>query len=294
MIVFVFLGVVGITLLLSRVMLRCLTIHRSSIAIQSSVSNARYTELGMNEHSAQTIATDMTLVVVALLATTLIVVVPTWKRFETYWKETPIESWRRIIIASAICVGLSVLLIVAGYVSLLISVDTWYYAMPDVVLLIALVLTIPVYFYVLPRWLLRELLRTHSIVVRARRIGANSTPGRWTATVPNYFYVIARRSWRGLRHFKKSGKSQPDISKEVGTVSALGCFVITIYLTLFIAMASIPIAVGVNIEGQPQQDDFEYSRAMIVAMPYTLASGLMWLGFSYYQELRQGKPVSKE
>ena len=248
----------------------------------------------MNEHSAQTIATDMTLVVVALLATTLIAVVPTWKRFEAYWNETPIESWRRIITASAICVGLSVLLIVAGYISLLISVDRWFYVLPDVVLLIALVLTIPFYFYVIPRWILRELRRAYSIVERARRIGATSTSGHWIATAPNYFYAIARRSWRGLRHFKKRGKSQPDISKEVGTVSALGCFVITIFLTLFIAMASIPIAVGVNIGGQPQQDDFEFSRAMIVAMPYTLASGLVWLGFSYFQELRQGKPVSKE
>ena len=276
-------------------MLLCLTIHRSSIAIQSLVSDVRYAEPEMNEHSAQTIATDMTLVVVALLATTLIVVVPTWKRFKTYWKDTPIESWRRTIIASGICVGLSVLLIVGGCVSLLISVDTWYYEMPDVVLLIALVLTIPVYFYVIPRWMWRELRRTHLIIVRAREATSTSVSGSWIATAPIYPYMIVRRTWRGLRHFRKRPrKDQPDISKEVGTVSALGCFVITIFLTLFIAMASIPIAVGVNIGGQPQQDDFEFSRAMIVAMPYTLASGLMWLGFSYFQELRQGKPVSEE
>ena len=248
----------------------------------------------MNEHSAQTIATDMTLVVVALLAATLIVMVPTWKRFEAYWKETPIESWRRVIIASGFCVGLSVLNIVAGYVSLLISLDTWYYHLPDVFLLIVLVLTIPVYFFVIPRWVLQELWRAYSIAARARTNGATSTSGRWVAIMLIFFYTVVRRSWSGLRHFKWRRKSQPNISKEVGTVSALGCFVITISLTLFIAMASIPIAVGVNIGGQPQQDDFEYSRAMIVAMPYTLASGLVWLGFSFFEELRQSKPVSKD
>lgn len=248
----------------------------------------------MNEHSAQTIAADMTLVVVTLLAATLIVIVPTWKRFETYWKETPIESWRRIGIASAMCVGLSVLLIVGGYISLLISPDTWYYHMPDVVFLILLVLTIPVYLFILPRWMWRELRRTHLITIRTREAVYTSVSSSWTATVPIYTYTIARRTWRGVRHFgKKSRKNQPDISKEVGTVSALCCFVITIYLTLFIAMASIPIAVGVSIGGQPQQDDFEYSRAMIVAMPYTLASGLMWLGFSYFEELRQSTRYSR-
>ena len=39
----------------------------------------------MSVHSAQTIAANMTLIVVALLAVTLVVVVPTWKRFQEYF-----------------------------------------------------------------------------------------------------------------------------------------------------------------------------------------------------------------
>ena len=63
----------------------------------------------MNEHSAQTVAANMTLIVVTLLAATLIVVVPTWKRFLFFLEHTPAESRRTALQFSAVLIGLPVL-----------------------------------------------------------------------------------------------------------------------------------------------------------------------------------------
>lgn len=197
---------------------------------------------------AQTISTNITLIVVALLATTLVVLVPTWNRFMTYRKQTPAESFRRGVIApSGILVGIPLLFIAAVNFSLLISVETWYYELPYIWLLMLAALTVPSCLYLLFQWIWRVIRRN---------------PGR-------------------------TESKQPDFTKEIGTASALGCFCITTLLALFITIAAVPVAIGVSIGGQSQQDDFEFARALFICIPLTLASGISCLGFSYIAELRE-------
>lgn len=245
----------------------------------------------MSVHSAQTIAANMTLIVVAILAATLIVMVPTWKRLMGYWNHTPPKPWRRIMLGSSFLVGPPMLLVLAGIISLWISTDTWYYEFRYVLILMLLALSLPIYFYVVPRWLLRELSYTKAMSTRAYRFGCAPSLG----PVGIYFYVLFRRLWRGLRRRGgASRKERPDLAQEIGTLSALGCFAQTIVLSLAITMAAIPSAIGVDIGGQPREENFEFARAMILVMPILLACGLGCLGHSYFEELRQGVPGSKE
>ena len=244
----------------------------------------------MSVHSAQTIAANMTLIVVALLAVTLIVIVPTWKRFLAYWNETPPKPWRRIFLGSILLVGWPVLFLFAALISLWISTDTWYLEFRYVLILMLLALSLPIYFYIIPRWLFRELSRTKNISARLHNVGHVLSLGFGGI----YFSVLFRRLWRGLRHPKSSSRRRPDISKEIGTLAALACFLETIVLTLAITMAAVPIAIGVDIGGQPQEENFEFARAMIIVMPITLACGLGCLALSYFEEFRQRVAASKE
>ena len=246
----------------------------------------------MNEHSAQTVATNMTLMVVTLLAATLIVVVPAWKRFLNFLDHTPSESRRAILQFSAVLIGPPVLSALAAYFSLLVSSEFWFYYLPDVFVLMVLALSLPVFLFLIPRWLLRELRLTMLISMRSCRIGGTSLLGRFLITM--FLLTLGRRVWRGIRHIKTARKgNQRDPSKEAGAVGALGCFVLTILLGLFVAMAAIKVAIGVNIGGQSQQEDFEFARAMIISMLTTFSYGLACLGISYYAELRERTPGSK-
>ena len=88
-------------------------------------------------------------------------------------------------------------------------------------------------------------------------------------------------------------RRQPDLSKEIGTLAALSCFAETIFLCLLITMAAIPVAIGVDLGGQPQEENFEFARAMIVVMPSIFACGLGCLALSYFGGLGQRLPGSK-
>ena len=245
----------------------------------------------MSVHPAQTIAADMTLIVVAILAATLIVIVPTWKRFIGYWNDKSPRPWRRIMLGSSFLAAPPVLLILAGLVSLWISTDTWHYKFRYVVILMILGLSLPVYFYVIPRWFFREMIYTWAISAKAYRFGSALPFG----SVRIYIFVLFRRSWRGLRRRGGSkNRNAPNLSKEIGALAALACFVETILLTLVIAMAAIPIAIGVDLGGQPPEENFEFARAMMIVMPTVFVCGLGCLGFSYFAELERGVPSSKE
>ena len=246
----------------------------------------------MSVHSTQTIAANMTLIVVALLAATLIVMVPTWRRFLDYWSHSPPKPWRKIMSGSGFLMLPPVLLIVAGIISLWISTDTWYYEFRYVLILMMLTLSLPIYFYVLPRWLLRELLYTKTMSKRAHKSGCVAPFG----LVGMCIFVLIRRSRCGLGRrgvARTRTRRQPDFSKEIGTLAAMGCLAETILLSLAITMAAIPVAIGVDLGGQRQEENFEFARAMIVVMPSTFACGLGYLGLSYFAELGQGLPGSK-
>ena len=47
----------------------------------------------LDEATIRTIASDIVLIAIGILAATLIVVVPAWKRFLIYWEQTPKEVW---------------------------------------------------------------------------------------------------------------------------------------------------------------------------------------------------------
>ena len=245
----------------------------------------------MSVHSAQTIAANITLIVVALLAATLIVLIPTWKRFMVYWNTTPPKPWRRIMLGSGLLVTPPMLLLLAGLISLWISTDTWHYEFRYVVILIILALSLPVYFYLIPRWLLRELSYIWTVSARASRFGTVVPFG----AVGVYFFLLCRRSWRGLRHpGGAKSRNTPNLSKEIGVLAALACFLETIFLTLLIVMAAIPIAIGVDLGGQPPEENFEFARAMMIVMPTVFACGLGCLGLSYFAELESRVPDAEE
>ena len=245
----------------------------------------------MNVHPAQTIAANMTLIVVTILAATLIVMVPTWKRFLVYWNHTSPKPWRRIMLGSGILVAPPMLLLLAGLISLWISTDTWHYEFRYVVILIILALSLPVYFYLIPRWLLRELSYVRSVSARASGFGSAQPFG----SVGIYFFVLFRRSWRGLRHRGGAkNRNTPNLSKEIGVLAALACFLETVLLALLIVMAAIPIAIGVDLGGQPPEEGFEFARAMMIVMPAVFACGLGCLGLSYFAELERRVPGSQE
>ena len=199
----------------------------------------------MNAQSAQIIALNITLIAVSLLATTLIVLVPTWKRFSDCWSRASIESRRTIFKGSIVPVMIPLVLVMSGLISLLISTEAWHLAMPNVAFLVILSLILPAGLYMI--------------------------------------YTITWKKLRGTKDVTKKG--QPDLSKEIGVASALVCFLFTIFLTSTIAISAIPLAVDVAIGGYPQEDDFEYARAMIITTPFMIYAGLIFLGASYWAEL---------
>lgn len=247
----------------------------------------------MPELSDQTVSINMILIVVGLIATTLIVLVPTWNRFLTIWNSTPPQAKRQTFQVSGIMVTPPVLYFIAGLISLMISHDTWYYELPSVIFLIMAAISLPIYFYLLPRWIWRRLRRTQLVSVRVGR--ARFAPPLGIPFVALFFLVLSRRMARGFgRARKRRRRTQPDLTKEIGTLSALGCFILAIVLSLYIIMAAIPIAIDVNVGGRSQKDDFEFARAMIMVMPFTLACGLGYLGLSYFVELSQSNENSNE
>ena len=217
--------------------------------------------------------------------------VPTWKRFLAYWTQTPSKPWRRIMLGSGFLVAPPMLLLLAGLISLWISTDTWHYEFRYVAILIILALSLPVYFYLIPRWLLRELAYIRAVSARASRLG-NALPFGSSGIC---IFLLFRRSWRGLRHpGGAKNRNTPNLSKEIGVLAALACFLETIFLSLLIVMAAIPIAIGVDLGGQPPVENFEFARAMMIVMPTIFACGLGCLGFSYFAELERRVPDSQE
>ena len=200
----------------------------------------------MNE-SAQTIASNMTFVTVSLLATTLVVLVPTWKRFRDSWNHVTAESKQAILKGSAIPIAIPLGLLVGASISVTIFPRTWDLQLPSVILLVFAALTIPVYLYVIPRAIWKK--------VTATNWGPKPKP--------------------------------PNVSKEIAATSALACFLIAIVMALIIVMLAIPLAINVQLGGNPQPDNFEAARALTVVLPLTLACGLGWLGMSYGLEFSE-------
>ena len=202
----------------------------------------------MNEQSAQIIAANITLITVSLLATTLVVLFPTWRRFQGYWTEAAKESRLMTVKGSIVPVSLPLLAVTSGGISVLVSAETWYLTLPNVGFLLMLALVVPVGVYGI--------------------------------------YAFCRHQW----FTRKAEKETVEISeyasfKAIGVTSALCCFLMAVLISNFTVMAATPVAIGVAIGGFPQDDDFEFARAMLVSTPFTIFCGLLLLGFSYLVEL---------
>ena len=201
----------------------------------------------MNEPSTSIIATNITLVTVSLLATSLVVVYPTWKRFRRFWMRASKDSLKTVLNVCVVSVGLPAVIVASGMVSLAMSPTQWHLEWPYVTVLVLLALTLPVVLYGI--W-------------------------HWIRTKP--------RNQREVNPLELN-----PLPPEIGAASALGSFLIVIVIALTIITAAVPSAIEVDIGGDPKPEDFEYARAMILVMPLVLLNGFAWLGFSFVMELLQ-------
>ncbi len=201
----------------------------------------------MGEPSTSIIATNITLVTVSLLATSLVVILPTWKRFRSFWMRASKESLKVVVDVCVVSVGLPAVFVASGMIALAMSPSEWHLEWPYVTVLVLLALTLPMVLYAI--W---------------QRI---------------------RKKPRNQRAVKKHELNP--LPLEIGTASALGSFLIVIVIALTIIIAAVPSAIEIDIGGDPKPEDFEYARAMILVMPVVLLNGLAWLGFGFVMELLQ-------
>lgn len=210
----------------------------------------------MIEPSPHAIASSITLITVSLLATTLIVLFPTWRRFQAFWEQASTES-RRITFGWSFVLALfPVLIVAAAWISVLVSTKTWYMELPNVgiILTLSLILLGGVY----------------------------------------QIFVVCRRKWRERKGTKEEiPPLQPELLKEIAVTSALCYFLIAIMIMSFAVMSATPVAIDVAIGGFPHDDDFEFARAMLVVTPSIIFFGLFLLGSSFWAEIYYGTSNSK-
>ena len=210
----------------------------------------------MTDQSVQLIASHITLLSVSLLATALIVLFPTWRRFQKLWTQAPIECKRLIVRGSLVPVGIPVVVLMAALISLWAYPKTWYLEMPYVLLLLLFALTLPFYVIAVPRWVWRKFKKVNQT--------DNIAPA----------------------------EDLTGIYEGIGATSALVCFLFVIFLTLVTISASTPLMIDVQVGGHSQKDDYEAARAFITIAPFMLTAGMGWLGFSFGVEFFQATKTS--
>ena len=114
------------------------------VAQMNTVERSRQIETDVQ--TIRTIASDIILIAVGLLAATLIVIFPTWKRFVRYWNETPKEIWNRSIKLALALSSVPFLYALSGLVSVWLFAGTWVYSWKNlfvILLLLAGALVLP-------------------------------------------------------------------------------------------------------------------------------------------------------
>ena len=199
----------------------------------------------------QTLATNIILLAVALLAVDMIAIAPAWRRFSQFWASGPRDQKKQVIRWTEATLAIPVLFVISSFISLLIYEESWYYYMDTIFLLVivAFALVLPIVIYVVPRWVRRKFRRT----------------------------------------LTEDQPRPPIMLGEISNAAALGFFALAAMHTLIATMAAIQVAVGIAIGGQSLRDDFETARALIVSAPMFLFSGLSFLGFSYLEDLTPTK-----
>ena len=149
------------------------------------------------------------------------------------------------------------LLVASSWISVIVSTKTWYLELPNVGLFLTLLLFL--------------LGGGYGVV------------------------AVCRRKWRERKGDKEEiVPLQPELLREIGVTSALCYFVIAILIMSFAVMSATPVAIDVAIGGFPQDDDFEFARAMLVVAPSIIFFGLFLLGGSFWAEIYYSTDNSKE
>ena len=93
----------------------------------------------MDPQAVRTIASDIVLISIGLLAATLIVMSPTWKRFRTYWEQTSSEGRKVISRGILLVLGIIFLLLLPIFIALWINPYGWFYDLPYIAFLLTIV-----------------------------------------------------------------------------------------------------------------------------------------------------------
>ena len=218
----------------------------------------------IDAQTIRTIASDIVLIAIGLLAATLIVIVPTWKRFVTYWEHTPKETWNMALRATLLIIAMPFLHAVSGLVASWLFPSNWLIAWENLFVLLILLVFALVLPFIVP------------VMVRNLREDIE------------WVWAKFRRTEVPVR------TAPPDIAKELGVIAALICFQFTILVLLLILLVTIKVAVNADFGGQYTQDNFNSIRVLIISAPLTFASGIGCLAASYGAELRQSKRDYKD
>ena len=101
----------------------------------------------MNDPLVQTIASNIILISIGLLASTLVMVGPTWKRFQGYWECSTKESRGRILKASIVPVAIPLVVAASGAISIALFPSIWAYVWPYIIIFLAFALLLPAIVY---------------------------------------------------------------------------------------------------------------------------------------------------
>lgn len=231
------------------------------VAQSNTVERLRQMETDVQ--TIRTIASDIILIAVGLLAATLIVIVPTWKRFVRYWNETPKEIWNRSIRLALALSSVPFLYALSGLVSVWLFAGTCVYSWKNLFVILFLLAGALVLPFIVPR-LIRDVREDVAWV------------------------------WAKLRRVEAPARSiQPDISKEFGSIAALMCFQFTVFCLLLVLLGTVVMAVDIDFDGGHIQDNFNSIRVLIVSVPFAFTMGIGSLATSYVAELKQSRGQSK-
>lgn len=196
------------------------------------------------------VASDIVLISIGLLAATLIMVSPTWKRFLTCWEETSPEG-RRMIFRSFVTASIVGLFVLGPPMfALWISPEGWFYELPYIGFILSIVVIL-----VLGPFALISALKIIWDKLRNRPVSENP--------------------------------ERPDFTKEIGVSSAITFFLLTLFVLTFTMLAAIDVAIAVNLGIGDQRDNFETARALVRTIPAFFIGGLLFLGMSYVVDIRK-------
>ena len=205
----------------------------------------------MDPQAVRTIASDIVLISIGLLAATLIVMSPAWKRFRTCWEQTSSEGRKVISRGVLLVLGIIFLFLLPLFIALWINPYGWYYDLPYIAFLLTIVVICVLF--------------------------------------PISAFLIIKRLWNKLRNRPSPERTmRPDFTQEICVSVSLVLFIFTVFLLIFTMYGAIDAAISVNVSLDPdsQRKNFEFARAMVRLVPGIFFCGLLFLGVSYIMDIK--------